>query len=750
MQDKQLLERLSSPKIMFLLIIGFFIVSFFLANFVLAFLQELLLAVEQFAKDPENIGFTIPWGSFLHFQRDIFWFYTGFFLIVGIGMIKFLFNMRMNYQSLNKGQHGTSEFEKVKALKKQYKIIPAATEEYDGNGGVIISGLQERYRPYRLLIDEGPIHTMVIGITRSGKGETFVFPMLDVLSRAKNKPSLVVNDPKGELAAGSYDTLVKRGYDVHVFNLIQQSMGMGFNPLQLVVDAWKKGNPSLAQQYANSVAYSLYHDPNAKDPFWSNSAKSLVTAIILALTEDAVATGKEKKVNMYSVANFLSTKGSDNDDEGINALDLFFKARDDNNPARMMYATSNFAAGNTRASIFSTAMDKLQIFTLEPNAKLTSYNSMNLTDIGFGDKPVAVFMVTPDFDESNHVLASIFVSQLYRVNAEKATMSPSGRMKRHVHFLLDEFGNMPTVEGMSGMVTVGAGRGFRFHLIVQAYSQIKSRYGEGADTIIGNCSNQIYILTKDDQTAKQFSSLIGTKTIMDVSRNGKLLSSDKSHSESVKERPLMMPDELMQLKEGQSVVVRANKRQDNKHRKIVPKPIFNKDLTSHKFRWEYLADDFDNSRSILELPIMSTTYHDLNLSEIVFTSKNKQEQFVRMVDAMGQDAFLKLKIDLRKVFISCGESFGYENEMERWSYLQLLSYLTYGTSLSGPIIYKIFRSLRQYLPDDVLEKWDQKIRGVREKQEEHRQKQEESIEETEEPMALDEKEALRKQVKGAV
>ncbi|MFS0646124.1 VirD4-like conjugal transfer protein, CD1115 family [Siminovitchia sp. 179-K 8D1 HS] len=750
MQDKQLLERLSSPKAIFLFAIGFLIVSFFLANFVLAFLQELLLAIEQFAKDPENAGFSIPWESFLYFQTDVLWFYAGFYLIVGIGLIKFLFNIRLNYQSLNKGQHGTSEFEKVKALKKQYKMIPAAKEEYDGNGGVIISGLQEKYRPYRLLIDEGPIHTMVIGITRSGKGETFVFPMLDVLSRAKNKPSLIVNDPKGELAAASYDTLVNRGYDVHVFNLIQQSMGMGFNPLQLVVDAWKNGNPSLSQQYANSVAYSLYHDPNAKDPFWSNSAKSLVTAIILALTEDAVATGKEEKVNMYSVANFLSTKGSDNDEEGNNALDLFFRARDDNNPARMMYATSNFAAGNTRASIFSTAMDKLQIFTLEPNAKLTSYNSMNLTDAGFGDKPVVVFMVTPDFDESNHVLASIFVSQLYRVNAEKATMSPSGKMKRHVHFLLDEFGNMPTVEGMSGMVTVGAGRGFRFHLIVQAYSQIKSRYGDEADTIIGNCSNQIYILTKDEQTAKQFSSLIGTKTITDISRNGKLLSSDKSHSESVKERPLIMPDELMQLKEGQSVVVRANKRQDNKRRKIAPKPIFNKDVTSHKFRWEYLADDFDNSRSILDLPIMSTTYYDLNLSHMVFTSKNEQEQFVRMVDAMGKADFLKLKTDLRKVFIACGESFKYKDEIEKWSFLHLLSYLTYETSLSGSIIYKIFKSLRQYLPDTVLEKWDQKIREVREKQEQQRCEQEESIGETGEPMELDEKEALRKQVKGAV
>lgn len=717
MWGRHILQRFVEPK--FLLVFSFLILiaGAFLANFLLAFLQEVLFVIERFAKS-QSVNFSIDWKSFFYFQKEMYWFYVGFYILLGIGLLKFIYNLKVNFDSLNKGQHGTSEFESVKELKKQYKIIPAKTEEYDGDGGVIIAGLQEKYRPYRLLIDESPVHTMVIGITRSGKGETFVFPMLDVLSRAKNKPSLVVNDPKGELAAASYETLKKRGYDVYVFNLIQPHMGMGFNPLALVIDAWKKGNPSLAQQYANSIAFSLYHDPNAKDPFWQNAAKSLVTAIILALVEDAVATGKEDKVNMYSVANFLATKGSDNDeDAGTNALDEFFKARDENNPARMMYATSNFAAGNTRASIFSTAMDKLQIFTLEPNAKLTSYNSLNLTDVGFGDKPVAIFMVTPDFDQSNHVLASIFVSQLYRVNSERATMSPNGKMKRHVHFMLDEFGNMPTVEGMAGMVTVGAGRGFRFHLIVQAYSQIKSQYGEEADTIIGNCSNQIYILTKDKQTAEQYSALIGTKTITDVSRSGQLFSTDKSHNESVKERPLLLPDELMQLKEGESVVVRANKRQDLKRRKIVPKPIYNRGVTAHKFRWEYLADDFDNSKNILDLPITSTTYYDLELSNLVFTSLSENDQYVRIIDAMGSKAFLNIKDNIRKMFISHGEEFIGENNIENWSFLHLLSYLTYGTTLPMTVLYRITSELQQYLPKTIINEWEERIKEEREKQE---------------------------------
>ncbi|RFA33845.1 type IV secretion system protein VirD4 [Virgibacillus dokdonensis] len=702
----QLYEKLFNTKVVALIILFVLVASFFIANMLLAFLQELVTAIQLFADDPNKVTFSFDWQSMFQFQSNMSAYYIGFYILTGIGILKLIYNVQMNYKTLNKGQHGTSEFVQVKELKKQYKIVPAKEKEYNGDGGIVISGLQEKHKPYRLLIDDSPVHNLVIGITRSGKGETFVFPTLDVLTRAKNKPSLVINDPKGELAGASYETFKKRGYSVYIYNLIQQWMGMGSNPLYLVVNAWKEGNKSLAQQYANSVSHSLYHEPNAKDPFWSNSAKSLVNAIILALTEDAIATGKEETVNMYSVANFLATLGSEEDEEGNNALDQFFQSRGENNPARMMYATSNFAAGNTRASIFSVAMDKLQIFTLEPNAKMTSYNSVDLTEVGFGDKPVAIFMVTPDFDSSNHVLASIFVSQLYRVNAEGATMSPGGKMKRQVHFMLDEFGNMPPIEGMASMLTVGAGRGFRYHLIVQSYSQLKAKYGDtDSDTIIGNCSNQIYILTQDKETSEQFSALLGTKTITDVSRSGKLLSADKSHSESVKERPLLMPDELRKFKEGQSVVIRVNKRQDKKRRKITPKPIFNTGVTSLKPRWDYLCDDFDNSKSVLTLPIMSKTYHNTKLENIVFTSKTKDDAHVFMKDAMGANNFAQLKTDLIKIAFASDKEFGYLEEMDNWSFVHLLSYLIFELEVKPFIIEKIKERIAHYVSEEFLEEW---------------------------------------------
>ncbi len=183
-------------------------VSFFIANFIISFVRELGNFFIAFMDDPEaSFNFGRDW--FVTFHSDLLVGYGIFYLLTVIVILKIAYNIKMNFDNLDEGQHGVREFEEPKELKKQYRVIPAKTEEYEGSGGVIVAGLHESMKPYRIMIDDSPVHTMCIGITRSGKGETFVVPMLDVLSRAKDKPSIVVNDPKGELAGASYETLKK-------------------------------------------------------------------------------------------------------------------------------------------------------------------------------------------------------------------------------------------------------------------------------------------------------------------------------------------------------------------------------------------------------------------------------------------------------------------------------------------------------------------------------------------------------------
>lgn len=59
-------------------------------------------------------------------------------------------------------------------------------------------------------------NSIILETTRSGMGGITLFSMPDILSRADEKCSMVVNDPKGELFAASKRAQGERGYIVEV------------------------------------------------------------------------------------------------------------------------------------------------------------------------------------------------------------------------------------------------------------------------------------------------------------------------------------------------------------------------------------------------------------------------------------------------------------------------------------------------------------------------------------------------------
>lgn len=600
------------------------------------------------------------------------------YLLGCIILIKKIINIRASYGRIEEGQKGTSKFVTLKEVKEQYKSIKELEDKeefesggYDGKGGIVVCRNKDR-----IFIDDSPVNNLIIGITRSGKGELWLFPTIDVYSRAKEKSSMILNDPKGELVSASKDILEKRGYRVEVLNLLDPMKSMSYNPLQLIIDAYEKGNEGEAQSLCKTLTYTLYFKPGTKDPFWQNSAMSLVNALILSVisesftncnalkkeikdreefismlkdTDKLYIKNKERiqkcyteleewksKMTLFTVANMLSELGSKEDDFGDNELDKYFQNLPSNSVAKMQYASSNFAKGTARGGIFSTAMSELQIFTFDDIAKMTSKNSINLEDVGFkngkDDRPIALFMVTPDYDKSNHVIASIFVRQLYYILAKKSSLNPSGKCDREVIFLLDEFGNMPPIEGMDTIITVCLGRNIRFNMVIQAYSQLEELYGKGYKTIVGNCGNQLYILTNEKETAEKYSELIGSKTIVTYSRSGEIFDTTKHQTESVDSRRLLDSNELMNLKEGEMVVVRVIKRTDLKGNKIIAYPIFCSGEMEMKYRYQYLSKFFDNSKSLLDVDV-KTIHADVNLDKLLINfNKDIKEEDIESED----------------------------------------------------------------------------------------------------------------------
>ncbi len=183
---------------------------------------------------------------------------------------------------------------------------------------------------------------------------------------------------------------------------------------------------------------------------------------------------------------------------------------------------------------------------------------------------------------------------------------------------------MPPIEGFANIVTVCLGRNIRFNIIIQSYSQLKKIYGDDQNTIIDNCGNQIYILTSDYDTAHRISNNLGFKTLVNDSLSGRSFSFYKSTTESLDKRELKTPTELMSLEEGEDIVIRVIKRQDRKRNRIKSKPIFNTGETKLKYRYEYLQNDFDTSKSLDDLKFESL-HKDIDLRKLVLFNDGNNE-----------------------------------------------------------------------------------------------------------------------------
>jgi type IV secretion system protein VirD4 len=653
----KLQDFLSDTRVVISVCVLVFLILMVVINFasssVVDFWNMIRMSVK--SKGVKQAAFVYP-NPFV-FRPYLMWVYLfgGIFAAVFSGRLAFM--MKANYSPLDKGhQKGSRRFTTTAELQQEYRSVPDTKKPYQGKGGFPIS----RYKN-RIFIDDSPVNNLIIGTTRSGKGELFVVPAIDIYSRAKgmrDRASLVIADPKGELAGASKEVLERRGYHVLVFDLLH-FMGMSYNPLQLVKEAYLKGDKAEAQLLANTLSNIMFYDPQAKDKTWNNWSMALTNALILAVTIDccreadkcADKKGKESwygKINMYSVVRMLVDLGepeSDGESSQKNKLDVFFAHRELNDIARIQYASVAAASGKTKGNIYANTLAVLIKFTMDNVAKMTAKNSVNLADVGFNkDHPTAIFLVMPDYDTSNHFLVTMFISQLYYILSKTSSQSPGGKCFREVVFLLDEFGNITPIPDMSNIITVCLGRNIRFDLVVQAYSQIYKLYGErDGQTIIGNCGNQIYLLTMELDTAERYSRLIGNKTITVSSRSAReadTLSLNKSLTERIDTQPLLNPNELMEFTPGENVVVRVTKREDLQHNKIRPNPIYNHNETTMKYRYEYLADVFDTRKSFESLNLADTCIHkNVRLDDIMYTpTVQKEKVYVKSTQTQNVEA----------------------------------------------------------------------------------------------------------------
>lgn len=462
-----------------------------------------------------------------------------------------------------------------------------------------------------------PIHTLVIGTTGSGKTQGFVIPTIQILSETAAKPSMVISDPKGELYLKNKVKLEKSGYDVKVVDLREPSSSDRWNPLDRAYDNYQRANnllnevkiyknvspgavkgvtPIKGSTYYNEwfefngIAYpnreTLDNDlkalkdkltsdafedvqdicaqlcpPSGNDPQWAQGAQDFIRGTLLAMLEDSLypelGLTKDKFIfyNLYKICMYR-----DQDPEApVRTLQNYFKGRPKSSECVDLANGVINNAPTTMKGYMGHVATALNLFSDLGISYLTSGTDINFST--FTDRPSALFIIIPDEKDTRYPLANIYITQLYKILIDKATSNkPSLELDRTVYFILDEFGNLPKIEKIKPFITAGRSRRLFLMLIVQDYTQLTSKYGEqDAQTIKNNCNIQIFIGTKDLKTKEEFSKNCGNKTLIQTSTSESKSSDAKSGksknvSEQVLSVPLISPEALDHLKEGEVIV----------------------------------------------------------------------------------------------------------------------------------------------------------------------------------------------------
>lgn len=223
----------------------------------------------------------------------------------------------------------------------------------------------------------------------------------------------------------------------------------------------------------------------------------------------------------------------------------------------------------------------------------------------YSEKRTAIFVVLPPLSKQYYQLAIFFLEQLYQENFDWANRNKKHNINR-VHFLLDEFGNLPKWPGMDTKMSAALGYNFAFTIILQNLEQLDTVYGkELAGTIVANSSNFFYIKTSSTTTAEELSKRLGNRTITMWSA-GQDTKSNDSTSSQVKERALLTMQELMSFRPSQMLAFRSAKNDDLRGAQVDTNPIYNYGWHAMPFAFNllkgYISDSAELSRVEVDSP----------------------------------------------------------------------------------------------------------------------------------------------------
>lgn len=354
----------------------------------------------------------------------------------------------------------------------------------------------------------------VSGSTGSGKSRFLYLPSIDLLSygdgsNGSEPATLVVSDVKNELIELTGDELARRGYRVLLLDTQRPYRGQRFNPLRQVLDLHTEGRDQEAEQTADAIAELVVQDDeNGKGSHWTASARGLLSALVLLVSMSEECPGEAK--HLATVCEVLDRGTEAEGDDPAEPLKNIFRALPQGDPAKNRASQFVSSGGNELRSILSTLKVALRPFSSAPVAWMTSVSDIDPRAVL--ENKSAVFLHVLDEGSPYNCIAAIFLSQLW-ASVQATADSNGGRLPRPVQILGDEWGNLPRVECLPALLSLGRSYGVFWVGATQDISQL-NKYGErdGRRKILANCGVKVAMKLAEEEDRRYFTELIGKTT----------------------------------------------------------------------------------------------------------------------------------------------------------------------------------------------------------------------------------------------
>ena len=377
-------------------------------------------------------------------------------------------------------------------------------QSYSGYyGGVpLMYNAEER----SVAVDSTDCHTLVFGSSGSKKTRALVMPAIKIMGYAGE--SMIINGVKGELYDRTADMLQKLGYNIIIINFRDTLNGNCWNPLYIPYMYYKNNDIDKAAEFANDVANALIlGEISATEPFWDYASCDCFFGLILLLFRYCKENNEpDSSVN---ISNLMRLRRKLYEKENNSkTTDLWIWASQDELVAASLSGTI-FAPQETRNSILAVLDQKLRNFIIRPSLlDMLSNNNIDIEDIG--NQKTVIYMITPDEKTTYHRLVSLFISQSYQYLIYSALKNENRRVNIRINYILDEFSSLPAIgSDFPSMIVASRSRNIRFLIVAQSKNQLVKRYKEEAETIISNCTNWIFITSRELKLLQEISELCG-------------------------------------------------------------------------------------------------------------------------------------------------------------------------------------------------------------------------------------------------